>query len=210
MQVVLGKKMFDISLKTKDPEAARRKLDEVHREIEALLAKASSGEPDQREYEETMRILKDGKVIRRGATSAPRLSVDNIDTNLAYGEMIVERIAKMLPEEQAAPLSEAPEDLMLMLKALKRGVKKPELRLRDAVASYIDERSTKFSFKDLQKQTKLVREALEEIVGEKNPALVDITLDDAYAFRDHWIVGKGLTASTAQRRLTCWTSCGIS
>ena len=41
LQGVLGKKMFDISLKTKDPEAARRKLDAVHREIEALLAKAS-------------------------------------------------------------------------------------------------------------------------------------------------------------------------
>ena len=147
LQGVLGKKMFDISLKTKDPEVARRKLDAVHREIEELLAKASASEPDQREYEQIMRILKDGKVIRRGATSAPPHSVDSIDTNLAYGEMIVARVAKMSPGEQDAPFSEAPADLMLMLKALKRGVEKPDLRLRDAVASYIDERSDKFSFK---------------------------------------------------------------
>jgi integrase/plasmid stabilization system protein ParE len=198
LQGVLGKKMFDISLKTKDPEAARRERDKVHREIEALLAKASSGEPDQREYEETMRILKDGKVIRRGATSSPPKS---IDTNRAYGEMIVERIAKMSPEAQEAPLEDAPRDLKLMLRAMRGGMKKPELRLRDAVTSYLDEKSTKFSFKDMQKQTGLVMAALEEVVGQKNPALIDITLNDAYAFRDHWIKAKGLTASTAQRRL---------
>ncbi len=106
----LGKKTFDISLKTKDPEAARRKRDRVHREIEALLAKASSGEPDQREYEQAMRILKDGNVIRRGATCAPPHNLDDMDTNRAYGEMIVARAASMSPGEQEAPLSEAPED----------------------------------------------------------------------------------------------------
>ena len=57
LQGVLGKKMFDISLKTKDPEAARRKRDKVHREINAQLAKVSSGEPAQREYEQAKRVL---------------------------------------------------------------------------------------------------------------------------------------------------------
>jgi len=201
LQGVLGKKMFDISLKTKDPEAARRKRDEVHREIEAQLATASSSEPDQREYDRAMRILKDGKVISRGSTGVPPHSDSNLDTKLAFADMISARLDKMPPEEQEAPFSEAPADLMIMLKALKRGVKKPDLRLRDAVASYIDEKSNKFNFTDMQKQTKLAREALEEIVGETNPALINITLNDAYAFRDHWIVGKGLTPGTAQRRL---------
>ena len=42
LQGVLGKKTFDISLKTKDAAAARVKRDKVHTEIEALLATASS------------------------------------------------------------------------------------------------------------------------------------------------------------------------
>ena len=107
LQGVLGKKIFDISLKTKDPEAARRKRDKVHREIEAVLALASSGEPDQREYDQTMRILKDGKVIRRGATSVPPHSDSDLSTKLAFAEIIAARLDKMPPEEQAAPFSEA-------------------------------------------------------------------------------------------------------
>jgi integrase len=115
--------------------------------------------------------------------------------------MFVARADKMSPEEQAAPFSEAPADVLLMLKAMRDGVEKPELRLRDALAIYLDEKTDKFNFSDMLKQTTLAVGALEKIVGEKNPALIDITFDNAYAFRDHWIEAKGLTASTAQRRL---------
>ena len=68
-----------------------------------------------------MRILKDGKVIRRGATSVPPHSDSKLDTKLAFAEMIAARLDEMSPEEQTAPFSEVPDDLMLMLRALKRG-----------------------------------------------------------------------------------------
>ena len=65
---------------------------------------------------------------------------------------------------------------------------------------YLKEKTNEFNDRTLSLDGERVITALEEIVGERNPALVDLTVDDGYAFRDYWL-NKGNSPDMARRRL---------
>lgn len=200
LQGVLGKGMFDISLETKDPDTARMRRDQVHKGIEAKLAKASARNPDQLEYEHRKRVLTQAGLMRRREDSVPPIDPADQKRALEFRDALRADYYKRPPEKRGLAPKDLPPDTKALIGGTLKGLRKPEVHLRHAIATYVDERSTKHNFNDLSKQTRLVVTALEEIVREKNPALIDITRDDAYALRDYWI-NKGLAPQTARRRL---------
>jgi len=118
LQGAYGRNMIDRSLGTTDPELARRKRDEVHKEVEAQLKRLSSMDREQHDYERALRILKDKGIVRRGAEEVPELDPEDDKTALAYADAILAEGAKQPPEARKVPLKDAPEPLKTLIKGV--------------------------------------------------------------------------------------------
>ena len=192
MKAAIGKGEFYESLKTSDPAVAIRHYQEVHERVERQLATASGSADEIIRYEEDLKLLRSRKLIRRGAQEFVR-EPSNEQT---IHETLHEEAKKQPDGVDPSPEFKRLVQLALMEKQLKR----PDVRLRDALAVYLKEKANEFNDRTLSLDGERVIAALEEIVGERNPALVDLTIDDGYAFRDYWL-GKGNSPDTARRRL---------
>lgn len=200
LKAALGKGEIVVSLRTSNLDAALREHSKVHAEVERRLATLSSSAPELAEYEETIRLLRDARLVRRGADRADPWDPGNLQQSLTLRHSVLSQANGMTEEELSRPLNEAPIALRRVLRAAQVGVEKPDVRLRDALDLYLKEKTDEYNERRQRLDSERVVKALEEIVGEKNPALIDLTKDDAYAFRDHWI-DLGNSPDTARRRL---------
>ena len=66
LQAAIGKREIVVSLKTKDLNRAVQAHALVHADVERRLATLSSSAPELAEYQETIKLLREVKLVRRG------------------------------------------------------------------------------------------------------------------------------------------------
>ena len=198
---VIGKREISRSLQTKDHSRAIQKYQMVHAEVERILRIASSTETELDQYEADKKLLVKQGLMRRGAD---RFDVDEAEYQHAakvFHELardLQNRHSKAELEELFADPAFGPRRLLRM--AFKTGLEKPDLRLRDAANAYLKERTDDYNAERQARDVERIVSALEEVIQQKNPSVVDIVPSDGYAFRDYW-TDQGLTPETARRRL---------
>jgi len=185
---ILGKSEFSISLRTSESHEATRQYQQVHKDVEAQIAAARTIDPEMVDYEATVTTLRQrGLILGKPSDMGPVRFEDNPDQFIKYTDAAL------------SAKSDDEEDRILNAKFY--GFQKPPVRLNEVKEAYLRDRADADNSKDLEKQTDLVCRLITEVTGDKNPALISIDIDVAYAFRDH-MMSTGRAWGTVKRRIS--------
>lgn len=204
LQVLLGKRAVEWSLKTRDPLKIVAAWEDAHARFEALLAKAEAMTIEQIEWEKLH-----GTATDYGLAKPDTGRIGPVDSQLEAGRFAEFKAAalkeaeKLTPQQLNAPLAnnQPPTAFDLLLKAQIVGVERPPVLLSAVVKAYLKDRERKASYDDISKQVALVVSGLEEAMGRSDSPLKAIDVEAAYAYRDS-LINRGNAYGTVRRRIT--------
>ncbi|MFY2824509.1 DUF6538 domain-containing protein [Ruegeria sp. MALMAid1280] len=184
---VLGKREFSISLKTKDKQDAARRYCDVHEAVENEIAAARMIDPEMKDYEAQIAVLR-----KHGLTQGRPKTLEPIrfnDDPRSFDDFT-----------KAALGARSSAEFDQIVEAKYFGMKRPDIRIRQVVDAYLEDRRNQYNNKNLTNQTSLVVSLIAEVMGEENPVVRNIGIEAAYEFRNA-LRGNGLSYGTVKRRV---------
>lgn len=202
MQTLLGVKVVEWSLKTRDPLKIVEAWKVHHARFEALEAKANRTSADQIEWDAMLAAAVAHGLARPGDIKVGPVPFEDGLRFRAFTDAALSEGEKLTPQQWTAPLANqppaTPHDLLLRAKIA--GMERPPVPLSAVVAAYLKDREGRSSYDDLSKQTKLAVAGLVEAMGHPDPAITAIGREAAYAYRDS-LTAKGNSQGTVKRRI---------
>ena len=204
MQAMLGVKAIEWSLGTKDPAKLFAAYSAAHSRFEAMEAKASATTVEQVEWE-----IAHGAAVRHGLAKPTDSKIGPADPMMEGGRFDAFTAAALTesdaltPTQAQVPFASKPPKtpFELLAKAQHRGIERPAVLLHTVVEACLKDKQRRSTYPDLEKQVWLAVRGLEEAIGKVNPPVVDLTIDDAYAYRDS-LTAKGNSIATVKRRVS--------
>jgi hypothetical protein len=204
MQTMLGKMAVEWSLNTRDPVQIVDAWKKAHGKFEELEAQSEGKTTTQAEWELLLRAAVAHGLANPDAARIGPVDAENEQARFkAFTDAILTEAANLTPQQRNAKFANKPATnaALQMVKAQLHGVKRPPVKLSEAVRSYLKEREARTSYEDLEKQVGLVVSGLGNSMGQVDPALSSIDREAAHTYRDS-LLAKGNSIGTVRRRIT--------
>lgn len=204
LQAEFGVKAVEWSLGTKDPLKIVQAYAKAHERFETKMSQLGGASRDQVEWDIALRAAVSHGLVPPEAGSIGPVDFEG-ETNKfnAFIDAILTEADKLSHMQMNASYANKPPPsaFELLNKAQLLGIKRPPVLLHTAVEGYLKDREGRSTYRNLSKQAWLAVRGLETAIGRENPPVHEITVEQAYTYRNS-LADKGNKIGTIERRIT--------